>query len=409
MKTSVSMKSKSTTMPISQLAQQFWCIRRRVSAMRRASASTRETLKLAAASVRSSVALSVASARCAASEFCLSRATSSAVSSSSAPCARRCISIAAWSDALASSPATLPAIRRRAVCRPAPSATTPLAAAAAESADAAPNRRARRSSSPRGCSSAPSAPPGSSSSSAVARAAAARATARRGGTAPNGAGRSASRSSSRSRIRRRQSSAWAAESASPSRLTRRWSACSPRRCARSSSRSRSRSGAKASCSVQRSRRSRFTAATSTVSKPSTAAMDPFTVSSNPDLGAIFARPVRHCCCRPRPTVRRALACRRRHGVLLGGRALEEWQGAGEPPICRHEPHPHRGALRGLPEADRHRQQAAHLRGDGQGALRLPAGGVALLPDDHKQAVQHHRGPRDPPPAHKASARVLPRH
>lgn len=40
-------------------------------------------------------------------------------------------------------------------------------------------------------------------------------------------------------------------------------------------------------------------------------------------------------------------------------------------VCRHEPHPHRGPAGRLPQAGGHRQ-AAHLRGDGERALPVPA-------------------------------------
>lgn len=48
-------------------------------------------------------------------------------------------------------------------------------------------------------------------------------------------------------------------------------------------------------------------------------------------------------------------------------------------ICRHEPHPDRRLARCVPQAGRGRQ-AAHLRRDGQRALRLPADGGAYMAD-----------------------------
>lgn len=64
------------------------------------------------------------------------------------------------------------------------------------------------------------------------------------------------------------------------------------------------------------------------------------------------------------------------GAVGSGGLHQGWQGHRVASVCGDDADPGGGAARRLPQADEH-GQAAHVCGDGERALRLPAPGEAL--------------------------------
>lgn len=81
---------------------------------------------------------------------------------------------------------------------------------------------------------------------------------------------------------------------------------------------------------------------------------------------------------------------------VGSRCVHEGrEGHRVPAVRGDDSHPHRGAAGGIPKADEH-GEAAHICGDRECAVCLPAHGEALHGADYHKKQQHPGGPGNTP-------------
>lgn len=87
-------------------------------------------------------------------------------------------------------------------------------------------------------------------------------------------------------------------------------------------------------------------------------------------------------------------CNFLHAGAVGcGGVHQGWQGHCITAVCGNDPDAYRGSPGCVPQTDEH-GQAAHLRGNRQRPLCVPAAGETLHGPHHDQEQQHPGGPGD---------------